>query len=109
MSYKVELSDHFKKEAKRLIKKYRSLKTEMAILFDQLAEKPTLGTSLGNDLYKIRLAISSKNKGKRGGARVISYVRVDETTVLLLSIYNKGEKDMISDAEIQELLEMHAK
>jgi len=31
-----------------------------------------MGTPLGNDVYKIRLAIASKNKGKSGGARVIS-------------------------------------
>jgi mRNA-degrading endonuclease RelE of RelBE toxin-antitoxin system len=104
MSYKIELSDNFKKEAKRLIKKYPSLKSELANLFDELAKNPTLGISLGNDIYKIRLAIASKNKGKSGGARVMSYVKVTATTVLLFSIFNKGEKDSISDSEISELL-----
>jgi len=107
MGYKVELSDHFIKEAKRLVKKYRSLKSELANLFNALEENPTLGTALGNDVYKIRVAISSKGKGKRGGARVITYVQVDASTVLLLSIYNKGEKDTISDHEIQALLEQY--
>lgn len=104
MSYKIELSDNFKKEAKRLIKKYPSLKSELANLFGELEENPTLGISLGNDIYKIRLAIASKNKGKSGGARVMSYVKVTATTVLLFSIFSKGEKDSISDAEILELL-----
>ena len=109
MSYKVELSEHFKKEAKRLIKKYRSLKTELAVLFEELEENPTLGTPLGNELYKIRIAVASKSKGKSGGARVISYLHLDETTVILLSIYNKGEKDSISDKEIKELLEKYSR
>lgn len=104
MSYKVKLTDTFKKEAKRLTKKYPSLKGELNELFNALEEDPTMGTPLGNDVYKIRLAIASKNKGKSGGARVISYVKVTKNTVLLFSIYNKGEKDSISDKEIQALL-----
>lgn len=104
MSYSVELSDNFKKEAKRLIKKYRSLKTEISELLIELKTNPIKGTPLGNDIYKIRLSIKSKGKGKSGGARVMSFVKVTETTVLLFSIYNKGEKDTISDKEIQALI-----
>lgn len=104
MSYNVELSDNFKKEAKRLIKKYPSLKAELNKLFGLLEENPTMGTHLGNNIYKIRLAIDSKNAGKSGGARVMSFVQVTGTTVLLFSIYNKGEKDSISDKEIKAFL-----
>lgn len=84
MSYNIKVTDNFKKEAKKLIKKYASLKTELALLFDELQENPTLGNPLGNDVYKIRIAITSKGKGKRGGARVMSFVKVTDTTVLLL-------------------------
>jgi mRNA-degrading endonuclease RelE of RelBE toxin-antitoxin system len=104
MSYNIQLSDNFKKEAKRLTKKYPSLKTELTVLFTELEENPTLGTSLGNDIYKIRLAIASKNKGKSGGARVLSFVKVTQTTVLLFSIYSKGEVDNLTDKQIQELI-----
>ena len=34
----------------------------------------------------------------------MSFVKVSETTVLLFSIYSKGDKDSISDKEIQELI-----
>jgi mRNA-degrading endonuclease RelE of RelBE toxin-antitoxin system len=104
MSYKIELTDNFKKEAKKLIKKYASLRTEIVELGKELAENPTTGTPLGNDVYKIRLAIAAKNKGKSGGARLISFVKIIDETVFLLSIYNKGEKDTISDKEIEELI-----
>lgn len=104
MSYKIELTDNFKNEAKKLIKKYASLRTEIIELGKELAENPTFGTSLGNDVYKIRLAIASKNKGKSGGARIISFVKIIDETVYLLSIYNKGDKDSISDKEIEELI-----
>ena len=104
MSYKIELTDNFKNEAKKLIKKYASLRTEIIELGKELAENPTSETPLGNDVYKIRLAIASKNKGKSGGARIISFVKIIDETVYFLSIYNKGNKDSISDKEIEELI-----
>jgi mRNA-degrading endonuclease RelE of RelBE toxin-antitoxin system len=104
MRYSVELSSNFKKEAKRLIKKYPSLKKELSVLFSELEENPTFGIPLGNDVFKIRLAIASKNKGKSGGARVLSFVKVTKTSVLLFSIYSKGEVDSLSDKEIKELI-----
>jgi mRNA-degrading endonuclease RelE of RelBE toxin-antitoxin system len=105
MSYSVVLSLNFKKEAKRLSKKYPSLKTELTELFTELEENPTIGISLGNDIYKIRLAIASKNKGKSGGARVLSFVKVTQTTVLLFSIYSKSEVDNLTDKQIQDLIQ----
>ena len=104
MSYKIELTDNFKKEAKKLIKKYASLRSEIAELGKELSENPTMGTPLGSDVYKIRLSIASKNKGKSGGARVITFVKIIDKTVFLLSISNKGEKDSISNKEIEELV-----
>ena len=104
MSYNIELSDNFKKEAKRLSKKYLSLKSELAELFAKLEENPTLGIPLGNDIYKIRMAIASKGKGKSGGARILSFVKVTQTTVLLFSIYSKGEVDNLTDKQIKELI-----
>ena len=104
MSYKIELTETFKNEAKKLIKKYPSLRTEIIELGKELAENPTNGTPLGNDVYKIRLGIASKNRGKTGGARVITFVKIIDETVYLLSIYNKGAQDTISEKEIEQLL-----
>ncbi len=104
MSYNIELSNNFIKEAKRLAKKYPSLKEELAALFTSLEENPTQGTPLGKDIYKIRLTIASKNKGKSGGARVLSFVKVVENTVLLFAIYSKGETDSLTDKQIKELI-----
>ncbi len=104
MSYKILLTDNFKKEAKILSKKYPSLKIELAELFSDLEINPTKGIHLGDNVYKIRLAITSKNKGKSGGARILSFVKVLNTTVLLFAIYSKGEIESISQKEIEELL-----
>jgi mRNA-degrading endonuclease RelE of RelBE toxin-antitoxin system len=104
MTYKIELTENFKKEAKKLIKKYASLRLEILEMGKELEKNPTLETPLGNNVYKIRFAIASKNKGKSGGARIISFVKIIDETVYLLSIYSKGEKDSITDKEIIELL-----
>ena len=104
MSYKVEITRYFEHRAKRLIKKYASLKSELDELGDKLSKNPEMGIPLGNNLYKIRLAIASKRRGKRGGARVITYLKTQEGNIYLISIYDKGEKDMISDSEIQKIL-----
>lgn len=50
----------FDKQLKRLIKKYPSLKNEFINLVADLKNEPEKGTSLGNNCYKIRVAISSK-------------------------------------------------
>ena len=97
MTFEVILANNFKKEAKRLIRRYSSLKIELELLGDELKNNPTLGISLGNDVYKIGFAIKSKGKGKSEGGRVITYVKFADGTILLLPIYDKGEKDSISD------------
>ena len=83
-----------------MVKKYPSLKKEYATLIDTLEQKPTSGTSIGNNCYKIRMAIASKGKGKSGGARVVSYLQVKKNSVFLLSIYDKAELESISDKEL---------
>ena len=104
MSYSIIAVPTFRKELKRLSKKYPSLKTDLSELFDSLEENPIQGVSLGSDCYKIRLAISSKGKGKSGGARVITNFVVTENTLYLLSIYDKSDKDNLSDKELEDLL-----
>jgi mRNA-degrading endonuclease RelE of RelBE toxin-antitoxin system len=104
MSFNIRLSENFKKEAKRLSKKYPSLKNEIDILGKELSQNSTIGIPLGNDVFKIRIAIKSKGRRKSGGGRVITFVKTDLETVLLLSIYSKGEKDTITNAEIRDLL-----
>jgi mRNA-degrading endonuclease RelE of RelBE toxin-antitoxin system len=104
MNYKVLTIPPFDKQIKRLAKKYPSLKFEFTELVKSLETDPEQGTPLGDNCFKIRIAIASKRKGKSGGARVITYVVVKEKTVFLISIYDKSEKENITDAELTELL-----
>ncbi len=104
MSYSIIAIPKFEKELKKLGKKYASLKNDLTALFESLETNPRQGTPLGNNCYKIRLAITSKSKGKSGGARVITNFIVTVNTVYLLSIYDKSDKETLSDKELSELL-----
>lgn len=105
MSYKVKTIKVFERQAKRLTKKYPSLKNEIKTLIKELKDNPEAGTPIGKKCFKIRLAISSKGAGKSGGARVITALVVFESTVYLLSIYDKSDRASISNKEIEELLQ----
>ena len=105
MSYKVKSIEVFERQAKKLTKKYASLKSELLALVLELKENPDQGTAIGKSCYKIRLAIKSKGKGKSGGARVITHFLVANDAVYLLSIYDKSDKENLSDKELDELLQ----
>ena len=104
MNYNVIPTEKFKKEAKRLVKKYPSLKIELTLLNDILSVEPKKGTPLGSSTFKIRIAIRSKGKGKAGGARIITYTLTEEKEVFLLTIYDKSELDAIDDKSLKKII-----
>ncbi|RZK13275.1 MAG: hypothetical protein EOO56_27530 [Hymenobacter sp.] len=104
MSFRVVITDSFRRPGKRLRKKYATFKADFAALLDELEEVPQAGEPLGRDCYKVRMSIAAKNKGKSGGARVITCVKIIGETVYLLMIYDKSEQDSISDNERDDLL-----
>lgn len=97
MAYEIRTLPSFEKDVKPLLRKYPSLKKEILALIDSLEQQPVQGTPLGNNFFKIRLAIKSKGKGKSGGARVITSVKVANEKVFLASIYDKSDAGNISD------------
>ena len=104
MSYKVIPINSFQREAKRLLKKYPSLRNEIESLYKQLELQPFEGTPLGHDCFKIRMSIQSKGRGKSREARVITHIHVFENIVYILSMYDKSEKSDISLKELERLI-----
>ncbi len=103
MNYSFVTYPTFDKEFKRLFKKYHSLKHDILTLADEISANPNAGIDLGQGFYKYRLAIQSKGKGKRGGARVISMnviVSENDTEIGFLFIYDKSERANVTDSEI---------
>ncbi len=111
MSYKVIISatDKFRSEAKKLSKKHASLKEDLIKLQSELLMNPKMGVLIKENTYKVRLAIKSKNRGKSGGARVITYyfeeAEIQDTSELfLLTIYDKAEHNSIDDSTLNFLI-----
>lgn len=106
MNFNVVPTGQFEKDLKKLSKKYPSVKEDLLNLVNDLKSNPFLGTPLSKDCFKIRLAIKSKGKGKSGGSRVITHVRVLKEEVHLLTIYDKSDKSTVADSEIIQLLNL---
>lgn len=109
MNFEVLATHPFERKVKRLVKKHPSLVHDLAAVIDELSKNPTLGTPIGKDCYKLRIAIRSKLKGKSGGARMITYVLAVKRTVYLLDIYDKAEQATISTKELQQLINLLTK
>ncbi len=92
MSYSIKTIPQFDKQLKRIVKKYPSFTADFIPFVKSLRQTPTLGTLIGKNCYKVRIAITAKSKGKSGGARVITNIVVTDSTVYLLAIYDKSEK-----------------
>ncbi len=108
MSFEVITSPNFDRELKKLAKRHLSIKTDLAALVKSLKTNPFQGDGLGKDCYKVRMKISSKGKGKSGGARVITYVKIVANQVSLLAIYDKSEQDDISNGRLLQILKENA-
>lgn len=91
----------FDRELKRLSKKYKSLKRDIENLKAEIEINPFLGTDLGEGYKKIRLEIASKNKGKRGGGRVITH----EVLVNVNEEDDKSEYDTVDMDIVKEIVQ----
>ena len=107
MNVNISTGDEFKRQARRLSKKYKSLKNDLISLQQSQLEDPFQGVELGKGVRKIRMAIGSKDSGKSGGARVLTLTVLvsDDANVTLLTIYDKSEIDNVSDKYIMMLVD----
>ena len=107
MNIKMQVGQEFKRQFKRLAKKYRSLRDDFGEWKQEILENPLVGDDLGGGVRKIRMAISSKGKGKSGGARILTLnikVTDDGLNVILLTIYDKSEISNVKDEFIESLI-----
>ena len=100
-------TSEFSVSFKKLRKKYRSLDTDVAAVRDELSQGLKLGIDLGGGFRKIRMSITSKNKGKSGGARIIIHelvISVKETDILFVVIYDKSDTESISTDSLKQIV-----
>ena len=101
---KVRTSEEFRIAYKRLKKRHKSLQHDFERLLVSLLENPIQGVEIEENVRKIRLAITSKGRGKSGGARVIIRVRLIADELQLLYIYDKSDYENVSDAFLRDVL-----
>lgn len=107
MSFEVSTTPEFESQAKALQKRHRSFKNDLKDLVISLAENPFQGIELSPGIRKIRMAITSKGRGKSGGARVITYTLVaaeSEGKVYLMNVYDKSDFSTIELSAIKEMV-----
>ena len=108
MSFEVKTTTRFERSAKALAKRHRSLKVDLGELIALLENDPMQGDELTPGIRKIRMAITSKGRGKSGGARVITYTIVvaeNEGRVYLIDIYDKADYSTVDVAVIQRMVD----
>lgn len=107
MNYEIRVTSNFEKDIKRFSKKFKGFNADLIEFLNQLRENPFLGTHLGNNIFKIRMASKAKGKGKSGGFRVITYhlSEAEKVTVInLITMYDKSEEASISLKELEHLI-----
>jgi mRNA-degrading endonuclease RelE of RelBE toxin-antitoxin system len=104
---KVEFTPLFIRFLKHLARKYRNVRSDLQSLLDDLEGGKTPGTQVQGTrytAYKVRVKNSDVSKGKRGGYRVIYYIKTVDR-VILIAIYSKTELVDISPEEIKRMID----
>jgi len=101
---RIKMSEDFRASYKQLKKRHKSLEDDFERLLISLLKDSFQGVELTGGARKIRLAITSKGRGKSGGARVIIRVRIVDDELQLLYIYDKADMGNINDSYLRDLL-----
>lgn len=107
MNFEIEATENFRRSLKMLSKRYHSLRHDFEGFVKSLRENPFQGDELTPGIRKIRMAITSKGRGKSGGARVITYIVVtteEDGHIYLIDIYDKSDYSTVDVALIQKMI-----
>ncbi len=103
---RVEAAKTFTGKLNILAKKYRNIHRDVQPVIEQLEQGEILGDQIPNvgySVFKLRIRNTSIQKGKSGGYRLIYYVKM-ATSVILLTIYTKSEQANIDADDIQSII-----
>lgn len=94
----------YKHSKKQLKKRFRQIDSDVNQFLHSLESVNDLGISLGDGIYKVRIANSDKNKGKSAGYRLITLLKVIESHIHLIYIYDKSDLENITEKELDEMV-----
>ncbi len=107
MSFEIVRTDYFSVEFKKLAKRHRSLADDYKNFLDELQQNPLQGDEIAPNIRKIRMAITSKGRGKSGGARVITLnalVSEQDGKIYLLLIYDKADASNVKMNVVKKII-----
>jgi len=93
---------HFLRQFKHLSKKFRTLKHDLIIALEKF--DPDQHIHLGKDVYKVRLHSRSLTRGKSKSLRLIVLVIRQDSFLVPITIYFKGDQADISQKEVNDQL-----
>ncbi|RAM48032.1 MAG: type II toxin-antitoxin system RelE/ParE family toxin [Hapalosiphonaceae cyanobacterium JJU2] len=104
----IDLTPEFKQNLRVLSKRFRNIRSDVQVVIEQLQEGNILGDRIGDIgedfvVYKLRVRNSNIQKGKSAGYRLIYQVE-SPTTILLLTIYSKSDREDITANEIRDMV-----
>lgn len=97
--FKIYFSEHFKRQLKKLKKKYPHIADDLLAIIEPFDLKK--GISIGRSIFKIRIPSSDMQRGKSGGFRAYLYLYLKKELIAPLSIYPKSETESISENELR--------
>lgn len=102
----VEAAPTFNRNLRTLAKKYRSIRSDIQPVIEQIERGELPGdqiSGIGYEVFKLRIKNSDIQKGKSGGYRIIYYVKTAKG-IVLLTIYTKSEQVDIAADEIKYII-----
>ena len=102
----IALTHRFKRDLRDLAKRYRSIRSDIQPLIEELQSGQTPGDRISgvkDRVFKVRLKNSNIQKGKSGGYRVIYYLQTQEN-IILVTIYSKSDLSDISNETIEDAI-----
>jgi mRNA-degrading endonuclease RelE of RelBE toxin-antitoxin system len=108
-SIRIDYASQFQKDLKKLHKKYPRIQDDLQPLIDRLLTGDTPGDQvpgINYPVYKVRLRSRDQAKGKRGGFRVLYYIKTPEFFALV-AIYPKATRADLSQERIKQIIEQY--
>lgn len=105
----IALTPRFQRDLRNLAKRYRSIRSDLQPLIEQLQAGEIPGdriTGTKYQVFKVRLKNSDVKKGKSGGYRVIYYVKMSDS-IILATIYSKSDRSDVSNDVIESAISQY--
>lgn len=106
LSIEIALTPRFQRDLRELAKRYRSIRSDIQPLIDQLQAGEIPGDRIAGikyQVFKVRIKNSNIQKGKSGGYRVIYYLK-NAQGIILTTIYSKSDLTDVSNEIIEQAI-----